>query len=713
MAKSASVAPIVYETRGIGDHAEISMITYGSYVIFERALVDVRDGLKPVQRRILYTMFDSGLSSNKAHKKCADTVGRVMGRFHPHGDKAIYDTLVNMTTLRYPLVDGSGNFGDDFSEPAAHRYTEARLTPLAESAFDQIHIVPKVPNYDGTDEEPLYVPAKLPFLLINGTSGVAVAVRGAVPAHNLGEIVGACVELLDNPEATTKQLMEHIRGPDFGYGILLSSKKEIEEVYETGKGSLRYRCHYKVVDNTLEITSQCPGFAPVGFLVHCQKLVDEGLLTYCSNQTAENFHVLIGFSDPKILADKVLPKLSASESYQFWTVVRSPDSEQISEKTVKQHTLKSLLQEFLAFREVCETKTLESERAALSAKRSRLFALSLLAGGFEETKKTMERGSSKAEAVGLLFELAQQRNSEGYEFSREDVEHVLDSPIWSLARVSREKVKNDIQTLTSEIARVDKLLKNVKDVIRQSLLDLKERFGDKRGTSLTAREQVLDTNVSYVMGVRSNGVVARDFDNRARVYYDFALPCSESIVVVRDKTHKATVLECAYTPQLELGADVVGVFKSDDLYFAAIFESGLGVWCQPAKNDFFVSKSEEPIISVAGVGEGESIAFIGHDGSLVVYPSSTFQADSAMRRGSKPAKIDGLSGAVRSVAVLRIPVECELVDDRGIIKGKSYQGRVFVVGEKNYVLKKDGKKGFLSRKEVLDDLSSIERTQPL
>jgi hypothetical protein len=347
---------------------------------------------------------------------------------------------------------------------------------------------------------------------------------------------------------------------------------------------------------------------------------------------------------------------------------------------------------------------LEHEKKELLKKLGRLHALAILSSHFDETRKVMDKAATKADAVEALFSLATTWVKEVL-FSEEDIEHVLDGPLWSLAKVSREKVQGDIDRLNGEIVVIDGKLQNVKEVVRQSLTELKVKFNDKRGTSLTAREQVIENNTTYVMGVRSDGTISRDFDNRAKNYFDFALTCKDGIFVVRDKTHKATIHVCAYTPQLDLGAGVVGVFKSDDLYFAAIFEDGNGVWCQPGSTDFFVSKTDTPIVSVAGVGEGESIAFIREDGTFLLYDSETFNPENAMRRGSKPQKIDGFETAKGSTSqVLRVPAGCELIHNTG---------RFFVVGEKNYVLWKDGKKSFSSRKDVLDGLTLVEKTQPL
>ena len=228
--------------------AQSRYLNYALSVITSRALPDVRDGLKPVQRRILYTMWQQGLTADVKHRKCAKVVGDVMGSFHPHGDSAIYETLVRMAqpfSLRYPLVDGSGNFGSLDGDPAAAmRYTECRLTRISDELLGEIEqdTVHYRPNYDGTKTEPVVLPARLPNLLINGATGIAVGMATNIPPHNLGEVCTALIKLLDNDELGNAQLCRYIKGPDFPTGgQILNSPEEIKAIYRTGSGSIRLR----------------------------------------------------------------------------------------------------------------------------------------------------------------------------------------------------------------------------------------------------------------------------------------------------------------------------------------------------------------------------------------------------------------------------------------------------------------------------------------
>ncbi|MBO6040608.1 MAG: DNA gyrase subunit A, partial [Oscillospiraceae bacterium] len=226
---------------------EKSYIDYAMSVIVGRALPDVRDGLKPVHRRILYAMYEDGLTRDKPYRKCATAVGDVLGRYHPHGDASVYDALVRMAqgfSLRYPLIDGHGNFGDvDGNPPAAYRYTEARLARMADEMLRDIDkdTVDWDPNFDETRREPRVLPSRIPQLLVNGSSGIAVGMATNMPPHNLREVIGAAVELLDNPDATLEDLMAHVSGPDFPTKGIILGRAGIRAAYATGRGKITIR----------------------------------------------------------------------------------------------------------------------------------------------------------------------------------------------------------------------------------------------------------------------------------------------------------------------------------------------------------------------------------------------------------------------------------------------------------------------------------------
>src|ERR671926_366493 len=235
------------EPRALEDEMRSAYLDYAMSVIVGRALPDVRDGLKPVHRRVLFGMSESGLGPTRPYAKCARIVGDVMGNYHPHGDSAIYDTLVRLAqdfSMRYPLVDGRGNFGSIDDDPAAAmRYTEARLTRLAQEMLRDLDMdtVDFVPNYDGNKQEPVVLPSRFPNLLVNGSSGIAVGMATNIPPHNLREVTDAVVAFIDNPAITIDELMQHIKGPDFPTGGVILGRQGIRDAYETGRGRVRVR----------------------------------------------------------------------------------------------------------------------------------------------------------------------------------------------------------------------------------------------------------------------------------------------------------------------------------------------------------------------------------------------------------------------------------------------------------------------------------------
>ncbi|HHX05025.1 MAG TPA: DNA topoisomerase IV subunit A, partial [Pseudomonas sp.] len=251
------------ERRSMAEFTEQAYLNYSMYVIMDRALPHIGDGLKPVQRRIVYAMSELGLDADSKHKKSARTVGDVLGKFHPHGDSACYEAMVLMAqpfSYRYPLVDGQGNWGapDDPKSFAAMRYTEARLARYSEVLLTELGqgTVDWIPNFDGTMNEPAVLPARLPNLLLNGTTGIAVGMATDVPPHNLREVAAACVLLLDQPKATLEDICEHIQGPDYPTDAeIITPRADILKIYQTGRGSVRMRAIYRVDDGDVVVTA--------------------------------------------------------------------------------------------------------------------------------------------------------------------------------------------------------------------------------------------------------------------------------------------------------------------------------------------------------------------------------------------------------------------------------------------------------------------------
>src|SRR6201996_9558546 len=287
----------------LGDYAERAYLDYAVSVVKGRALPDVCDGQKPVQRRILFAMGEMGLAHDAKPVKSARVVGDVLGKYHPHGDQSAYDALVRLAqdfSMRYPLIDGQGNFGSrDGDGAAAMRYTEARLTPIARLLLDEIDqgTVDFMPNYDGSFEEPKLLPARLPFVLLNGASGIAVGLATEIPSHNLREVATAAVALIRNPKLTHADLMQHVPGPDFpGGGQIISSEADIRDAYVTGRGSLKVRARWKIEDLArgqwqLIVTELPPGASTQRVLEEIEELTNPKIKAGKKALTAEQLQL--------------------------------------------------------------------------------------------------------------------------------------------------------------------------------------------------------------------------------------------------------------------------------------------------------------------------------------------------------------------------------------------------------------------------------------
>ena len=277
-----------------------SFLEYSMSVIVSRALPDVRDGLKPVHRRILYTLHENGLTPDKAYRKCADTVGAVLGRYHPHGDASVYDAMVRLAqdfSMRYPLVDGHGNFGSvDGDPPAAYRYTESRMSKISLAMLTDIdkETVDYMPNYDDRLKEPKVLPSRFPNLLVNGSTGIAVGMATNIPPHNLGEVIDAAELLIDNPEATLDELMQHVKGPDFPTGGIIMGRAGIRAAYATGRAKLILRSRAEIED--LENGRQRIVITEIPYMVNKARLV-ESIAELSKDKRIDQIHDLRDESD--------------------------------------------------------------------------------------------------------------------------------------------------------------------------------------------------------------------------------------------------------------------------------------------------------------------------------------------------------------------------------------------------------------------------------
>ena len=485
------------EQIALKDYAERAYLDYSMYVVLDRALPFIGDGLKPVQRRIIYSMSELGLDATAKPKKSARTIGDVIGKFHPHGDSACYEAMVLMAqpfSYRYPLVGGQGNFGsqDDPKSFAAMRYTESRLTPIAEALLEELGhgTVDWVPNFDGTLKEPAWMPARIPHVLINGTTGIAVGMATEIPPHNLREIVNACIHLLDNPDASIAELCEHVPGPDFPTEAeIITSKGDLLNMYSTGNGSLRARAVYVREDGNIVITALPHQVSPSKIVEQLAAQMRAKKLPMIEDIRDESDHanpirlVLIPRSS-RVDADEIMPHLFATtdleKSYRVNLNVIGLDGR----PQVK--NLKQILGEWLRFRSETVTRRLQHR---LEKVERRLHLLEGLRIAYLNLDEVIRIVRSEDEPKPVLMKR--------FGLSEEQADYILETRLRQLARLEEMKINAESDALEEERARINVLLNSkarLKTLIKDELREDAKKFGDARRSPLVARAaaQALD-----------------------------------------------------------------------------------------------------------------------------------------------------------------------------------------------------------------------------
>ena len=480
-----------FEQIPLREYAERAYLDYSMYVVLDRALPFIGDGLKPVQRRIIYSMSELGLNATAKPKKSARTVGDVIGKFHPHGDTACYEAMVLMAqpfSYRYPLIDGQGNFGsqDDPKSFAAMRYTESRLTPIAEVLLGELGqgTVDWVPNFDGTLEEPSWMPARLPHLLLNGTTGIAVGMATDVPPHNLGEVVSACVRLLDDPDASVRDLCEHVRGPDYPTTAeVITPAADLLAMYETGTGSIRARATFAKEAANIVITALPYQVSPSKVIEQIAAQMRAKKLPWLEDIRDESDHanavrvVLIPRSS-RVDATQLMGHLFATtdleRSYRVNLNIIGLDGR----PQVK--NLKSILSEWLSFRADTVTRRLNHRLQKVERRLHLLEGLLVAFLNLDEVIRIIRTEDEPKAALIARFEL-----------SDDQAEYILETKLKQMARLEEMKIRGEQDELDSERDRLIAILASkakLKKLVKDELLADAKKFGDARRSPLVARE---------------------------------------------------------------------------------------------------------------------------------------------------------------------------------------------------------------------------------
>jgi len=480
------------------DEMEKSYIEYAMSVIVGRALPDVRDGLKPVHRRILYTMYEDGLTSDKKYKKSATTVGSVLGSYHPHGDASVYDAMVRLAqdfSMRYVLVDGQGNFGDiDGNPAAAYRYTEARLSKLSNEMLRDIdkETVNWDPNFDESKKEPRVLPSRFPNLLVNGSSGIAVGMATNIPPHNLTEVVNACVAVLDDPEVTMTDLLEHISGPDFPTGGIIMGRSGIRAAYATGRGKVvvRARTEFETFagDRTRIIVDQLP--YQVNKTLLLKSMADqvkdkriEGISDLRDESDRNGMRIVIELkkdANPQVVLNNLFKQTALQSSFGIIMLALVDD-----QKQPKILSLRQIIDEYLNHQMEVLTRRTQYDLRKARERAHLLEGLLIAQDNIDEV----------IHIIRTAYDDAKERLMERFGLDDIQAQAILDMRLKALQGLDREKLQNEFNELMERIHYYEELLANpdkLKAVLREELIAIRDKFGDKRKTEIQDIEDEID-----------------------------------------------------------------------------------------------------------------------------------------------------------------------------------------------------------------------------
>ena len=489
------------EENNIVSEIESSFIEYSMSVIISRALPDLRDGLKPVHRRIIYDMLENGLTPDKKHRKSATIVGDVMGKYHPHGDSSIYEAMVRMAqdfNYRYLLVDGHGNFGNiEYPRAAAYRYTESKLAKISMELLRDINknTVNFVPNYDDSTEEPEVLPSRFPNILVNGTMGIAVGMATNIPPHNLGEVIDGCIAYIDNPEITTEELMQHVKGPDFPTGGIILGNSGIKKAYETGRGSITIRSkatieekngrHYIVIEevpygvNTLDLKQK------VADLVHNKVL--EGITDYHTD-LKNGIKITITLkkdANPQVVLNNLYKHTAFQTTFGIIFLM-------LDKGVPRTLGLKDIISKYVDYQQEIIIRRTQFELDKAEKRVHILEGYQIVFDNIDEVIKIIKESKADGEAKLKLMER--------FGLTEAQTDNILEMKLRRLTGLEREKIEDELNALRIEIERLRGILADnnkVLGIIKDEMTEIKNKYGDERRTKIdmTAVDYIEDESL--------------------------------------------------------------------------------------------------------------------------------------------------------------------------------------------------------------------------
>ena len=535
------------EQNNIIKEVKDSFLDYSMSVIVSRAIPDLRDGLKPVHRRILYSMYESGYTPDKQHRKCARIVGDVMGKYHPHGDSSIYEAMVRMAqdfSYRYMLVDGHGNFGNmDGDGAAAMRYTEARLAKVSLELLRDINkdTVDFTPNFDETEKEPVVLPSRFPNILVNGTMGIAVGMATNIPPHNLGEVIDGCVAYIDNPEIDTMEMMNYIKGPDFPTGGIILGSSGIKKAYETGRGTITIRCKAEIEEtnnrnriviteipynvNTLDLKNR------IAELVRDKVL--EGIADYHEETNIENGIKIVVTLKKEANANVVLNNLYKHTQLQSTFGIIFLMLDQGQPRTLG---IKDIISKYIDYQKEIIIRRTKFDLAKAEARAHILEGYKIALDHIDDIIKIIKESQSDS--------IAKERLIEKYGFSEIQADAILELKLRRLTGLEREKIEEELANILKLIEEYKSILaseEKVLAIIKQEMLEIKAKYGDERRTKI---------------------------DNSAIEYIEdeSLIPQEEIIVTITNKNYIKRTPKDTYKVQNRGGVGIKGMTTTEEDY---------------------------------------------------------------------------------------------------------------------------------------------------
>jgi len=655
------------EAVALHEAAQARYLNYALSVITSRALPDVRDGLKPVQRRILYTMWQQNLTADSKHRKCAKVVGDVMGNYHPHGDAALYETLVRMAqpfSLRYPLVDGSGNFGSLDGDPAAAmRYTECRLARLSDELLREIDqaTVAFRPNYDGTRMEPVVLPARIPNLLVNGATGIAVGMATNIPPHNLGEVCTALIKLLENPDLSAIQLCRYVKAPDFPTGgQILNSPEELKQIYKTGSGAIRLRGTWE--DGPVSRGGKNVYITSIPYTVNKATLVEQigqvaagrklPPLLDVKDVSTDDVRIQLELkkdADERMVMAYLFKHTQLQTSFVVNLTCLEPTEANVEVGRPKRMDLHEILWHFLHFRLEVVTKRLEHELAALKKRVHILEGFERVFDALDEILKIVRRSEGKQDAAAQIMKR--------FNLDAEQTDAILELKIYRLAKLEILIIRKELEEKRRRTRQINTLLKDEDsrwDIVKVEIEEIQKKYGDPRRATLVSDEGEAEyTAEDFIVDEDNVVIVSRDgWVKRQKEVKDVSatrLREGDAVLAVLPGSTRASVVffsnfGVAYTARVidvpastGYGEPIQRLFKLRDgerMVSALSLDPRVAGEIAPRKEG-----QEPPVHAVAVASDGYSLRF-----SLQPFAEPSTRAG---RRYAKPGEKAELVGVAR------------------------------------------------------------------